>query len=159
MKNKVWIVSPLFLAFPVFMVLIAVVAWPNMAVFFMAIAGAAVSLIVYIATALSHSARLSALTKSASSELSGDSFTALRNFSLPVVVLGDRHTYDYNGKDCGKQSAAGMSLPELSALCESLGMKAAYNLDGGGSSSMCWNKTVFGHNDRHHSDILAIIEP
>lgn len=76
-----------------------------------------------------------------------------------VVVLGDRHTYDYNGKDCGKQSAAGMSLPELSALCESLGMKAAYNLDGGGSSSMCWNKTVFGHNDRHHSDILAIIEP
>ena len=26
MKNKVWIVSPLFLAFPVFMVLIAVVA-------------------------------------------------------------------------------------------------------------------------------------
>ncbi len=90
MKNKVWIVSPLFLAFPVFMVLIAVVAWPNMAVFSMSIAGAAVSLIVYIATALSHSARLSALTKSASSELSGDSFTALRNFSLPVVVLGDR---------------------------------------------------------------------
>jgi len=35
----------------------------------------------------------------------------------------------------------------------------AYNLDGGGSSSMVWNQTVFGHNDRTHSDILAVVDP
>lgn len=76
-----------------------------------------------------------------------------------IVVLGDRSMIDYNGNNLGKGKAYGMTLSELSELCESLGMKAAYNLDGGGSSSMCWNKTVFGHNDRRHSDILAIIEP
>ncbi|MBR0507315.1 MAG: phosphodiester glycosidase family protein [Clostridia bacterium] len=76
-----------------------------------------------------------------------------------IVVLGDRSMIDYTGKHLGSGKANGMTLSELSALCESLGMKAAYNLDGGGSSSMCWNKTVFGHNDRPHSDILAIIEP
>ena len=88
MKNTVWIVSPLFLAFPVFMALIAVVAWPDIVVFSMAVAGAVVSLIVYIITALSHSARLSALTKSASQELAGESFSALKNLSLPVIVIG-----------------------------------------------------------------------
>jgi hypothetical protein len=76
-----------------------------------------------------------------------------------IVVLGDRSMIDYEGNSLGKGKANGMSLSELSELCESFGMKAAYNLDGGGSSSMCWNKTVFGHNDRPHSDILAIIEP
>ena len=76
-----------------------------------------------------------------------------------IVVLGDRHMYDYDGKDRGSASANGMTFAELSELCERLGLRAAYNLDGGGSSSMCWNQTIFGHNDRHHSDILAIIEP
>ena len=52
-----------------------------------------------------------------------------------------------------------MTLVELSKLCEDLKFTSAYNLDGGGSSSMVWNKTVFGHNDRTHSDILAVVEP
>lgn len=125
MKNKVWIVSPLFLAFPVFMALIAVVAWPNIVVFSMAVAGAVVSLIVYIITAVSNSSRLSALTKSASQELSGESFSALRNFSIPVIVLGDREDIVFsnaafikslsNKKECIGESARKYLGGELAA--------------------------------------------
>ena len=76
-----------------------------------------------------------------------------------LVVLGTREIIDYRGKSHGNGKSPGMTLTELSALCEQLGFRMAYNLDGGGSSSMVWNKTVFGHNDRTHSDILAIVDP
>ena len=76
-----------------------------------------------------------------------------------VVVLGTRDMIDYRGKNHGNGKSPGMTLIELSALCEDLGFSMAYNLDGGGSSSMVWNKTVFGHNDRTHSDILAVVDP
>ncbi len=76
-----------------------------------------------------------------------------------VVVLGTREMIDFAGKSHGNGKSPGMTLTELSELCESLGFAAAYNLDGGGSSSMVWNKTVFGHNDRTHSDILAVVDP
>ena len=76
-----------------------------------------------------------------------------------LVVLGTRDMVDYRGKNHGNGKSPGMTLIELSALCEDLGFSMAYNLDGGGSSSMVWNKTVFGHNDRTHSDILAVVDP
>ncbi len=76
-----------------------------------------------------------------------------------VVVLGTREMIDYRGKNRGNGKSPGMTLIELSALCEQLEFTMAYNLDGGGSSSMVWNKTVFGHNDRTHSDILAVVDP
>jgi exopolysaccharide biosynthesis protein len=76
-----------------------------------------------------------------------------------VVVLGTRDIVDYRGKNHGNGKSPGMTLIELSALCEDLGFAMAYNLDGGGSSSMVWNQTVFGHNDRTHSDILAVVDP
>ena len=76
-----------------------------------------------------------------------------------VVVLGTREIIDYNGKNHGKGKSPGMTLAELSELCEQLGFAAAYNLDGGGSSSMVWNKTIFGHNDRTHSDVLVVVDP
>ena len=76
-----------------------------------------------------------------------------------VVVLGTREMIDYRGKNRGNGKSPGMTLAELSALCEQLQFTAAYNLDGGGSSGMVWNKTVFGHNDRTHSDILAVVDP
>ena len=76
-----------------------------------------------------------------------------------VVVLGTREIIDYHGRNRGNGKSPGMTLVELSKLCEDLKFTSAYNLDGGGSSSMVWNKTVFGHNDRTHSDILAVVEP
>ena len=76
-----------------------------------------------------------------------------------LVVLGTRDMVDYRGKNHGNGKSPGMTLIELSQLCEDLGFSMAYNLDGGGSSSMVWNKTVFGHNDRTHSDILAVVDP
>ncbi|MBQ1631313.1 MAG: phosphodiester glycosidase family protein [Clostridia bacterium] len=76
-----------------------------------------------------------------------------------VVVLGTRTMIDYRGKNLGNGKSPGMALIDLSALCEDLGFSMAYNLDGGGSSSMVWNQTVFGHNDRTHSDILAVVDP
>lgn len=76
-----------------------------------------------------------------------------------VVVLGTRDMIDFRGKNLGNGKSPGMTLIELSALCEDLGFSMAYNLDGGGSSSMVWNQTVFGHNDRTHSDILAVVDP
>jgi len=76
-----------------------------------------------------------------------------------LVVLGTRDMIDFRGKNLGNGKSPGMTLIELSALCEDLGFSMAYNLDGGGSSSMVWNQTVFGHNDRTHSDILAVVDP
>lgn len=76
-----------------------------------------------------------------------------------VVVLGTREMIDYRGKNHGNGKSPGMTLTELSELCVQLGFTAAYNLDGGGSSGMVWNKTVFGHNDRTHADILAVVDP
>lgn len=76
-----------------------------------------------------------------------------------VVVLGIRDRIDYNGKNRGEAKSPGVQFQELSELCASLGFRMAYNLDGGGSSSMVWNKTVFGHNDRSHADILAVVDP
>ena len=76
-----------------------------------------------------------------------------------VVVLGTREMVDYNGRNRGNGKSPGMTLSELSELSEQLGFTAAYNLDGGGSSSMVWNRTVFGHNDRTHGDILAVVDP
>lgn len=75
-----------------------------------------------------------------------------------IVVLGTREMIDYHGKNHGNGKSPGMTLTELSALCEQLGFTAAYNLDGGGSSGMVYNSTVFGHNDRTHSDILAVTD-
>lgn len=75
-----------------------------------------------------------------------------------VVVLGTRDMLDYSDRNHGNGKSPGMTLIELSELCKALGFRAAYNLDGGGSSSMVWNKTVFGHNDRTHSDILAVVD-
>ena len=75
-----------------------------------------------------------------------------------IVVLGDRGMKDYEGNSHGDGKSPGLTLTDLSSLCASLGMKVAYNFDGGGSSGMCWNKTIFGHNSRTTGDILAIVD-
>ena len=65
---------------------------------------------------------------------------------------------DINGHGLGNGKSPGMTFTEMSALCASLGMKAAYNLDGGQSSGMYWNEKLFGHNNRITGDVIAVID-
>jgi exopolysaccharide biosynthesis protein len=75
-----------------------------------------------------------------------------------LCVLGDRTVRTIDGASLGPGKSPGMSYAELSALCASLGMTAAYNFDGGGSSGMYWNEHQFGHNSRITGDILAVVD-
>ncbi|MDO4853099.1 MAG: phosphodiester glycosidase family protein, partial [Clostridia bacterium] len=76
-----------------------------------------------------------------------------------VCVLGTRNINTIAGKGLGNGKSPGMTFEDLSRLCNQLGMKAAYNFDGGGSSGMYWNEKLFGHNTRETGDVLAIIDP
>ena len=76
-----------------------------------------------------------------------------------LVIHGDRTMYDYENNYIGTGKDLGLTLQETADLCVKLGFSMAYNLDGGGSSSMVWNRTVFSHNERSHGDILAIVDP
>lgn len=76
-----------------------------------------------------------------------------------IVILGIRGVVDYNGNNLGEAKSPGMTLTEMSQLCADLKMKMAYNLDGGGSSSMSWDHSVFGNNDRKHGDVIAVVDP
>ena len=61
----------------------------------------------------------------------------------------------------GRGESAGMTLPEISRLFESLGCSAAYNLDGGNSSVMVWQGEVINSpsgGGRESSDALLIAE-
>ena len=69
-----------------------------------------------------------------------------------------RVTVDYNGKNLGNSGSPGMTFADLSTLCASMGMKAAYNLDGGRSIGMYWNGKLFGHNMRAIGDIIAVTD-
>ncbi len=75
-----------------------------------------------------------------------------------LCVLGDRAMKDAEGRSLGDGRSPGMTLQELSELCANLGMKAAYNLEGGNASALYWNETVYGHNNSVTSDILAVID-
>lgn len=55
-----------------------------------------------------------------------------------------------------KADSKGMTTKEMSELFASLGCKIAYNLDGGGSSSMFFQGAMFGNNDRSTSDIILV---
>lgn len=76
-----------------------------------------------------------------------------------ICVLGTRNINTIAGKGLGNGKSPGMTFEDLSRLCNQLGMKAAYNFDGGGSSGMYWNEKLFGHNTRETGDVLAIIDP
>ena len=75
-----------------------------------------------------------------------------------ISILGGYNMIGYDGRNLGKSKSAGMTLSEASELCASLGLKAAYNLDGGRSIGMYWNKKLFGHNMRAIGDILAVVD-
>lgn len=59
----------------------------------------------------------------------------------------------------GRDKDRGLDMKELSMLCADLGLKAAYNLDGGASSGMYFNGKNYGLNGRSTTDIAYIAEP
>ena len=79
-----------------------------------------------------------------------------------IGVIDDLH-YVFVVADGRTSDSVGLSLYELATLMQSLGVKTAYNLDGGGSSSMVFlgnlvNNPVNGKNSRERSvsDIVYI---
>ncbi|MDO4543302.1 MAG: phosphodiester glycosidase family protein [Clostridia bacterium] len=90
------------------------------------------------------------------------SFNSSVNPKNPRTVVGYYEPGHYafivvEGKRDGGDSE-GYSLVELSQLCYDLGLKVAYNLDGGGSAAMWYNNVTFAHDSRGTSDILYIAE-
>lgn len=77
-----------------------------------------------------------------------------------VGVISDNHLVFVvvDGRDRGY--SAGVSMSELAELMTSLGARTAYNLDGGGSSTMYFNSQVVNQpsngGERGTSDILYI---
>jgi len=79
-----------------------------------------------------------------------------------IGVIGDLH-YVFVVSDGRTDDSEGLSLYELAAFLQSLGCTTAYNLDGGGSSSMVFldeivNNPVNGRKsgERSVSDIVYI---
>lgn len=91
------------------------------------------------------------------------SFNSTLNPPNPRTAIGYWEPGHYcfisvKGRRGDNEDSLGMSMEQLSNLCSSLGLKSAYNLDGGGSVALYFNGRVFGHNDRGTSDILYIAE-
>ena len=81
----------------------------------------------------------------------------------PRSVLGyyEPGHYAFLTVDGRARESEGMSMTELSALCESLGFTSAYNMDGGQSSVLLSQSGAINvpyRGGRSVSDILAIRE-
>lgn len=86
--------------------------------------------------------------------------------SNPRTAIGmiDSLHYVFVVSDGRTQDSEGLSLSELASFMESLGVETAYNLDGGGSSTMYFNGAVVNHpttsgrniKERSVSDIVCI---
>ena len=79
-----------------------------------------------------------------------------------IGMIDDLH-YVFVVSDGRSEESEGLSLYELAAFMEQLGVKTAYNLDGGGSSTMVLQGEVinnpaggFGDSERKVSDIIYI---
>ena len=87
-------------------------------------------------------------------------FDSLSYNNNPRSVIG----YYEPGHYCfitvdGRDKDRGISMAELSMLCADMGLAAAYNLDGGGSSCMYFAGMNYGQNTRGTTDIAYIAEP
>ena len=79
-----------------------------------------------------------------------------------IGIIDDNH-YVFVVSDGRTSESEGLSLYELAEFMDSLGAGTAYNLDGGGSSTMYFNGSVvnnptggMGNNERSVSDIVYI---
>jgi len=86
--------------------------------------------------------------------------------SNPRTAIGiiDKNHYVFVVSDGRTSKSTGLSLYELSTFLKSLNVKTAYNLDGGGSSTMYFNGKVINNpttngrniSERSVSDIVYI---
>ncbi len=79
-----------------------------------------------------------------------------------IGIVGDCH-YVFVVSDGRTSESEGLTLYQLAQLMQSLGVQTAYNLDGGGSSTMVFNGTVINNpttngdiRERSVSDIVYI---
>ena len=78
-----------------------------------------------------------------------------------VGILEEGH-YVLVVSDGRSEESEGLSLYELAAFMQSLGVQTAYNLDGGGSSTMVFQGSVVntpsgrGNSERSVTDILYL---
>ena len=79
-----------------------------------------------------------------------------------IGIIDDNH-YVFVVSDGRTSESEGLSLYELAEFMDSLGVETAYNLDGGGSSTMYFNGSVvnnttggMGNSERSVSDIVYI---
>ena len=79
-----------------------------------------------------------------------------------IGIIDDNH-YVFVVSDGRTSESEGLSLYELAEFMDSMGVETAYNLDGGGSSTMYFNGSVvnnttggMGNNERSVSDIVYI---
>ena len=79
-----------------------------------------------------------------------------------IGIIDDNH-YVFVVSDGRTSESEGLSLYELAEFMDSMGAETAYNLDGGGSSTMYFNGSVvnnptggMGSNERSVSDIVYI---
>ncbi|MPM52078.1 hypothetical protein SDC9_98831 [bioreactor metagenome] len=82
----------------------------------------------------------------------------------PRSVLGyyEPGHYAFLAVDGRAKKSKGLTMQELSQLCEELGFSRAYNLDGGQSSVLLAKNGVINHpvrNGRPISDIIAVRDP
>ena len=84
--------------------------------------------------------------------------------SNPRTAIGQvsSNHYLFVVSDGRTEESEGLSLSELAAFMQSLGVKTAYNLDGGGTAVMFFNHEPFSRQsngaDRRIGDILVISE-
>ena len=79
-----------------------------------------------------------------------------------IGIIDDLH-YVFVVSDGRTDDSEGVSLYELASFMEQLGVQTAYNLDGGGSSTMVFRNQIinnptggFGNREREVSDIVYI---
>lgn len=97
--------------------------------------------------------------------------TAKTKFNSKVKAYNPRSVIGYYepGHYCflfveGRQMgySQGIRMEQLAKLCQSLGMKQAFNLDGGKTAAMYFNGNLLNHDDsfpRDVHDVLYIAEP
>lgn len=91
MKRKVWASSPVFFIISAAMFLMAGASWFwNTSVFAVEITLSAVSVAAVLVASGAFSAHVSAAMKSAGGVLTGEQYHSLKNFRLPVAVIGEK---------------------------------------------------------------------
>ena len=91
-------------------------------------------------------------------------FSRARNYpENPRTVLGyyEPGHYCFVVVDGRGNDSAGLNMEDLAKLMVDLGCKQAYNFDGGATSQMYWNNSIYNaqNGNRYQVDIIYLVEP